>query len=213
MNLEQYRNVFLAITLGFALVAAYPMLAIIVNIPAAPEELSEFWLLGPEHMTADYPSNVSEGTTYKIFVALENHMGSSENYRIYVKFGNTTQLPLDRSKPTSLSPLYEFRTLVGDEAFWESPMTFAFQSVTIEDNVLTEDNVTTTLPVEDSVISVDSVIINGIVFPVDASTSWDSEDSGFYFRLSFELWRYDMMTKSFSFNNQVVGLRLNMTTS
>ena len=76
-------------------------------------------------------------------------------------------------------------------------MTFGFQNVYVEDVVL----------------SVDDVIINGIVFPVDASTSWDSENSGFYFRLSFELWRYDVVLKSFRFHDRVVGLRLNMTGS
>ena len=57
------------------------------------------------------------------------------------------------------------------------------------------------------------ITINGTVFPVDASMSWDSESSGFYFRLSFELWRYDEQLNDFSFDDRTVGLRLNMTSS
>jgi hypothetical protein len=65
--------------------------------------------------------------------------------------------------------------------------------------------------IEDAVLSVDKIIINEMVFPVDVHTSWDSENSGFYFRLSFELWRYDTVLKSFRFHDRIVGLQLNMT--
>lgn len=211
MNLEQYRAAFLVITLGLALVAVSPMLAIVVKFPDNSDGFSEYWLLGPGHTAADYPFNVTAGEVYNIFVCLENHMGSSEYYRIYVKFGNNDQIHFD--EPSSLSPLYEFRAFVGDEASWESPVAFGFQNVAINDNVVTVDNVTTTLPIEDSILSVGDITINGIVFPVDASTSWDSELDGFYFRLSFELWRYDAALNDFSFHDRIVGLRLNMTLS
>ena len=213
MNLDEYRILFLVVTLGLALVAAYPALAMVVPFTGGSEEFSEFWLLGPGHTAEDYPFNVSDGEMHNIFVCLGNHMGSSEYYMVYVKFGNSTQLDLDSSKPSSLPPLYEFRVFVGDEDVWESPVTFGFQNVYIEDTVLIVDNVTMNVPIEDAVLSVDDVIINGMVFPVDASTSWDSENSGFYFRLSFELWRYDTMLKSFRFHDRVVWLRLNMTGS
>jgi len=213
VNLDEYRTLFLVVTLGLALVAAYPALAIVVPFTDDSEEFSEVWLLGPGHTAEDYPVNVSDGEMHNIFVCLGNHMGSSEYYMVYVKFGNITQLFLDSSKPSSLPPLYEFRVFVADEAFSESPVTFGFQNVYIEDNVLIVDNVTMNVPIEDAVLSVDDVIINGMVFPVDASTSWDSKKSGFYFRLSFELWRYDTMLKSFRFHDRVVGLQLNMTGS
>jgi len=213
VNLEEYRTMFLVITLGLALVAAYPALAIFVPFTDGSEKFSEVWLLGPGHTAEDYPFNVGAGEMHSIFVCLGNHMGSSEYYMVYVKFGNSTQLDFDSSEPGSLDPLYEFRVFVGDEAFWESPVTFGFQNVFIEDNVLIVDNVTMNVAIEDAVLSVDEVLINGMVFPVDASTRWDSEKSGFYFRLSFELWRYDLALQSFKFDNRVVGILLNMTSS
>lgn len=213
MNLEQYRAVFLVITLGLSLVAASPILTILVPFTDVSEEFSEIGLLGPEHTTTNYPFNVIDGEMHNIFVWLENHMGSSEFYMIYVKFGNTTQLDFDSSEPSSLPPLYEFRAFVGDEAYWESLMTFGFQNVVIDDNGVTVDNVTMNSPTEDSVLFVDDIIINGIVFPVDASTSWDSEYGGFYFRLSFELWRYNATVKDFSYHDRVIGLQLNITIS
>ncbi len=209
MKLEHYRVAFFVITLGLALVAASPLLASLVNIPESSEEFSEFGLLGPEHTVENYPFNVIEGEEHNIFAYIGNHMGSTEHYKIYVKFGNDTQIHLD--KPSSLPPLYEFRAFVGDEGVWESPATFGFQNVAITNNTATVNNVTTTLPIEESILSVGSITINGIIFPVDASTSWNSEDNGFYFRISFELHRYDAALKGFSFHDRVVGLRLNMT--
>ena len=211
MNLGHYFIVFLVIILGLALVVAYPFLADVEVFQENSEGFSEFWLLGPGHATEVYPFNVTEGELQNIFVCLTNRMGSSEQYRIYVKFGNSTQTQVDRFTPFALPSLYEFQASVGDEASWESPVAFEFQNVAIEDNVVIVDNVTKTLPLENSILSVGGITINGIDFPVDVSTSWDSKNRGFYFRLSFELWIYDAAINSFSFHDRVVGLRLNMT--
>ena len=147
---------------GLTLVAAYPILAIFVPFTDGSAEFSEIWLLDPRHTAADYPFNVSDGEMHNIFVCLGNHMGSSEYYTVYVRFGNSTQLDLNSSKLGSVPPLYEFRALVGDDGVWESPVTFGFQNVYIEDKFLIVDNVTMNVPIEDSVLSVDNVIINGI---------------------------------------------------
>ncbi|MGD2066938.1 MAG: DUF1616 domain-containing protein [Candidatus Bathyarchaeota archaeon] len=209
MNLEQYRVAFLVVTLGLVLIAVSPLLAILVNVPDASERFSEFGLLGPEHTVENYPFNVIDGEEHGVFTYVGNHMGSTEHYKIYVKFGNDTQIHFD--KASSLPPLYEFRAFVDNEGVWESPATFTFQNIALTNNTATTNNITTTLPIEESMLSVGSITINGITFPVDASTGWDSEDNGFYFRLSFELHRYDDALKSFSFHDSVVGLRLNMT--
>jgi len=208
MKLERYRATFLVIALGLALIVISPLFASIVNVKISSEELSEFWLLGPEHTTDGYPFNVSDSETYKIFVCTKNLMGSSEQYRIYVKFGNSTQFHVGTSTPLSLPALHEFQAIVDDNATWESPVNFGFQNIEVKDNVVTVDNVTTTI----SSLSVGEITINGASFPVDAFTLWNSEDNGFYFRLSFELWRYDATLNDYSFDNRLVGLILNMTT-
>jgi hypothetical protein len=199
VNLEEYRILFLVVTLGLALVAAYPALAMVVPFTGGSEEFSEFWLLGPSHMAEGYPFNVTAGEEYSVFVGVGNHMGGSEYYMVCVKFRNSTQSfpDVDGSVPSSLPTLYEYRFFVGDGEVWESPVTFGFQNVSVEDGVL----------------SVDDVMINGMVFPVDASTSWDSEGVGYFFQLFFELWRYDTLLKSFRFHDRVVWLRLNITGS
>lgn len=211
VNLDQYRTLFVVVTLGLALIVASPMLTMVVSFGVSSEQFTEFWLLDPNHVAEDFPFNVSAGEVYSVFVGVGNRMGSPEYYKVYMKFGNITQLDFNSSKPSSLPPLYEYRFFVGNNDVWESPMTFGFRNVSLVDNVLSVDNVTINAPIEDAVLSVDNVIINGMIFPVDASTSWDSENSGFYFRLSFELWRYDPVLKSFRFHDRIVGLRLNMT--
>ena len=211
MKLGQYRVTIFVIILAVVLIAFSPLLASLVELPDSSEKFTELWLLGPEHTAENYPFNVTEGEDYNIFVNLKNHMGSSEDYKIYVKFGNNTQINF--GNVSSLPVLYEFRALLDDEESWESPMNISFQNTGITNSTVTIDNVTTTLPPEDWVLTVEGIRINDAVFPVDASTTWDSESSGFYFRLSFELWSYDEPSKDFSFDDRVVGLRLNMTSS
>ena len=212
MNLKQYRAVFLVITVALTIFAAYPMLAVVVNLPDTSEKFSEIWLLDQEHTTAGYPFNVTTEETYRIFAALGNQMGSSEYYRVYMKFGNTTQILLNESSPISLPPLSEFRALVGDEASWESPVDFEFQNTVITNYTLWEAaNFTRIVFNENTTMSVENIVINGAVFPVNVATRYDFGNRGFYFRLAFELWHYDIAKGDFSFQDSIVGLRFNMT--
>ncbi len=199
MNLEEYRTLFIVVTLGLALVASYPAIIVIVPSQSGSEHFSEIWLLGSGHMFEDYPFNVTAGEAYSVFVGVGNHMGCSEYYVVYVKFRNMTQpLPdVKGSMPSSLPPLREFRFFVADGEAWESPVTFAIQEVSFQD---------------DSVF-VGDVSINGVAFPVDASAVSDSEDTGFNFQLFFELWCYDETSQSFQFHDRFVGLLLNVAVS
>jgi hypothetical protein len=197
MSLDDYRVLFLVATLVLALVAASPVLGVVVPFDGGSERFSELWLLGADHMAQDYPYNVVEGEEYTVFVGVGNHMGNSEYYMVCVKFCNSTVsfLDIDGGVPSGLSPLMEYRFFVGDGMVWESAVTFGFKDVSVVDDVL----------------SVGSVVVDGVVFPVDAVADWDSEAGGFIFRLFFELWRYDVESQVFGFDGRVVGLRLNMT--
>jgi len=199
VNLEDYRTLFIVGTLGLALVAASPALGMVVPFGGGSERFSEFWLLDGLHTTEYYPFDVGVNETYGVFVGVGNHMGCSEYYVVYVKFRNSTQpLPdINGSTPSILPPLYEYRFFVGDGESWESRLTFGFEDVVLEGDV----------------VSVGDVVVNGVVLGVDASASWDSEYSGFYFQLFFELWRYDLASQGFRFHNRFVALWLNMSVS
>lgn len=199
MNLEEYHTLFIVATLGLALIVASPALAVFVPLQIGSEKFSEFWLLGPDQVAEGYPSNVRVGEDYKVFVGVGNHMGGSEYYMVRVKFRNITQIRSDigGSVPSSSLSLYDYRFFVIDEDVLEFPLSFGFGDVVVEGNVLV----------------LGAVIFEGVSFPVDASVVWDVEGAGFVFQFFFELWRYDMVSKTFRFDDLSVGLWLNMTVS
>src|SRR5271157_3096563 len=66
------------------------------------EQFSELYVLSPQHTTQNYPFNVSVGSSYKVYLDVENHMGSSMYYAAEVKFRNASEpLPND-TVPSSL---------------------------------------------------------------------------------------------------------------
>jgi len=197
VNLEGYRTVFTTVGFVLMLVAASPILSVVVPFSGGGERFAELWLLGPGHMAEDYPFNVEVDETYSVFVGVGNHMGSSSYYMVYVKFRNQTQsLPaVSDSTPSLLPPLYQFRVFVADGETWESPLTFAFQNVSLEGDSM----------------FVGEVLINDVAFSVDRFSMWDSEHSGFYYQLFCELWFRDVASRSFRYHNRFVGIWLNMT--
>ena len=198
MNLEDYHALFIVVTLGLALVVASPAVGVVLPKDGS-EEFSEFWLLGSDHMAEGYPFNVGEGEEYSVFIGVGNHMGGSEYYMVSVKFRNSTQsLPdINGSVASSLSVLYEYRFLIGDDEVWEVPVSFGVGKVGIEDQAL----------------FVGYVLVDGVSFPVDVCSVWDSERAGYFFQLFIELWRYDVLSESFRFDNRYVGIWLNITAS
>lgn len=198
MNLEEYRALFIVVTLGLALVTAFPLISFVMP-QRNSENYSEFWLFGPDHMAEGYPCNVKAGELYRIFVGVGNQMGISEYYLIYVKFGNSTNIlpDVDSSFASSLSPLSEFRFIIADNGVWERAVDFGFEGLVIEDDVL----------------HVGSVVVNGVRFPVEVTADWNIERGGYYFQLFFELWRYDVEAGGFRFDDSFVGLWLKVTES
>ena len=199
MDLEDYRTAFMVVSLALILIVVFPVVSLVVPFPSGVERFSELWVLGPNHMAGDYPFNVTVNEEYHVFVGVGNHMGYSARYMVCVKFRNRTQpLPnMLNSKSSPLSPLYEFQAFVADGATWEVPVTFAFLEVSRFDNSCL----------------IRRMSINDVVFWVDSPSSWDSENSGFYYQLLFELWLYNVTSQSFQFHNRFVGIWLNVTAS
>lgn len=196
MSLDDMRLLYLISCFALCIIIALPTITMFVSLPSE-ESFSELWLLGEDHMAENYPFNVGTGESDSVFVGVGNYMGSSGYYLIYIKFRNQTQpIPnLSNGNSSSLFPLYEYRFFLADGETWESPVTFAFNNVTLQD---------------DSMI-VDIVSINQVDFPVDCLSTWDSENKGFYYQVFFELWLYNTTTQEFRFHNRIVSLWLNMT--
>jgi len=196
LELDDFRTLFVVTGLILILIAASPALSLI-SLPRSGERFSELWLLGPEHKAENYPSNVQVNEQYSIYVGVGNHLGELAYYAVYVKFRNQTQqLPdFKMSEPSPLPPLYEFRFFLSDGKVWEAPLTFAVENVLLQQNLSLIQNIS----------------INGMVFPVNCTSIWDSDRNGFYYQMFFELWLYTMTIRDFQYHNRFVDLWLNMT--
>ena len=197
MNLEQYRALFIITTLGLALIPAYPLVGELFSFRGSGfESFSEFWLLGSNHMADGYPFNVRNREEYQIIVGVFNHMSTSEYYKILVKLSNSSELlpNIDQGEPSFLPSLYEFRFFIDNNMLQELVVTFSFNNFTVEKDVLV----------------IGEVMIDDAELLVDASTVWNSEENGNFFHLFFELWRYDIENNKFKYENQFVGLWLNI---
>ena len=49
-----------------------------------PEEFTEFYILGPEVIAADYPTNIGDDDPLSIFIGIENHESSDETYKLQI---------------------------------------------------------------------------------------------------------------------------------
>jgi len=197
MNLNEYRMAFAAVSLILILLATVPTLNLVLSFPSGSAQFSEFWVLGPNHVMADYPFNVQLNKPYQVFVGVRNRMDSTLHYLIYVKFRNQTQPLPDplNSVPSSLPPLYEYHAYVKDEGTWETPLAFS---------ILSASRTGTSASVSD-------ISINDVVFSVNSSTIWDTERNGFHYEIFLELWLYNATLMSFQYHNRFVGFWLNMT--
>jgi len=198
MTLNEYRTLFIAVSMVLILIAASPTLGFVLPFPSG-EKFSELWVLGPGHMAEDYPFNVKVNEAYKVFVGVGNNIGSSSYYMVYVKFRNQTE-PMPNSTagtPSSLPALYEYRVFIQDGETWEAPLAFSFRQVSFFENRSL----------------VEALTINDVTFGVDKLASWNLNGTGYYFQLFFELWIYNTESNAFQFHNRAVWLWLNATRS
>lgn len=189
---------FFAVGLIGILLIATPAFASLIQLPGE-EPFSQLYLFGPEHMADNYPFNIVVGQTYTVYVGVGNHMGSPVNYMVYLKFRNQTDSSPDRTAgtPSSLDPLYEYKFIVADGDFWESPLTFSITDASTSGN--------------NSLVK--TLVLNGDSFNVYKPSVWNANATVFYYQLVFELWTYNAQLGQFSYNNRAVDLQLNVTSA
>jgi uncharacterized membrane protein len=196
MKLEDYKLIFIAVSLIGVLLIATPAISGAIR-PPAKEQFSELYLLGPNQMAENYPSNILVGENYAVYVNIGNHLGSQAYYVLYVKLANSTnQLPnTTLGTPSPLTPLYEYRFSIPDSTNWQSPVQFSTSKAAIQGN--------------NSQINI--IKINDLTFNVEKSAARNSNNTKFTYQLFFELWAYSEQTGSLEFNDRYVNLQLNLT--
>lgn len=162
------------------------------------EQFSELFILNYQRQAADYPHNIVPDKAYPLFLNVENHVGNSVYYLVYIKLltvsENLPNVKLKTASPTDV--LYENRFIILNDHAFEYPITFSINTTNNEPNQITIDNLN----------------INGEMVAVDKVVEWDPARTEFPFRLLFELWVYDTELNMFQYNNRCVYLELNVET-
>lgn len=195
----QYKGLFFVIVAVLALLAASPLLQRVLVYPQT-DFFTELYLLDSDRMAENYPYNITRNTHYNLFLVISNHLGSSADYQVQVKFRNELQsAPEAISKtPSSLPSLRNIETTVADNETWELPVTFSFDY---------------SLKNADQIVF-DSITLNNQHINLNGRTSnFNSTTSVFYGDLIFELWKYNSTVNAYQYHERFVDLKFNMTTT
>jgi hypothetical protein len=198
LSLSTYKTAFIAIVFIGVFICCIPSVMLFVH-SSGVETFSELYALGPGHMAYDYPYDVQANVHYSVYLGVGNHMGKSVYYEVRVKFRNSTE-PLPNattSESSSLPVLYKYRVFLSDGDVWEAPLNFTLLDVAFEGNVS----------------SVGRLGINGVIIDVAKMVSWDNATGGFYYQVFVELWRHNVTSNSFGFDNRFICLWLNLAQS
>jgi len=201
LNLKEYKVLLLVFTSVSALFAASPALQRLLVYPQT-DFFTEMWLLDPNHMTENFPFNITRNGKYSIFLGIGNHLGSCSYYSIQVKFRNQSQSAADsfNRKGSSLPPLHSISAFVADKEELEILISFSFNYVQDSHNETLSQVRFLYMTFNDSVLNLN-----------DYAAVWDAEKSGFFGNLFFELWIYNGTVGVFQYHERFTGLWLNMT--
>ena len=196
MKLNDYKLILTAVGLIGVLLIATPSLAANIHLPGG-EQFSELYLLGPNQMAENYPSNVALAQNCSVYAGVTNQMGSSQYYVLYVKLLNQTDpLPDETAAtPSPIQPIFEYRFSIANQQSWNSLLTFSITGASVLNYQST----------------IQSFKINSSNIIVEKPAAWNSTISEFPYRLLFELWTFNSQSGSVEYNNRFVDLQLNYT--
>lgn len=104
----------LTVILVLSILLSVTTLVYVVITPKEGEHFTEFYILGPEGMADNYPTNYTLGESGKVIVGVVNHEYRPLNYTMEIRLENSS-LPL----PEDMQQV----TLSHNET-WEEPLTF-----------------------------------------------------------------------------------------
>ena len=163
----------------------FEMAAYVATTPRPREQFYQLYVLGANHMAADYypndDPNIRMGDAVRWYVGVTNFMGSVQLVEIRVKLGNQTiQPPDDQHAFPSQAPLVtEFHRFIQDNETWEFP--FIWQIL----NTTSSGGIVRILGLQ---------ISNQTIQLLNSSAQ-----NGYNFRLIIELWTWNVDSSSFEF--------------
>jgi len=196
MRLDEIRICYWLSCFAVLMVILSPTLAIVVKLPVR-ERFSELWIVGAGQEAKDYPFKVTVNETYNFYLGVGNYMGYLELYRVDIKFGNQSDPFPDiaSGNPSGLNTSYEYHVALRNGEHWNDSLEFSISKASLEQNVLL----------------VNELEINGYTFDVEKTAIWSSQDEGYIYRIFVELWIYDDSLNAFAFHNRFVDVALNVT--
>jgi uncharacterized membrane protein len=179
------------ITVFITLLIICEMLAYVATTPRPQEQFFQLYILGANHMAADYyPNNntdITIGEPVTWYLGVTDNMGSVQLVSVRVKIGNQTIKPPDDQNGTeSPAPLVaEYMRVLQDNETWETPFVWT---------------------ITDAVSAGNSTRLLTLQFDNETYTLQDSTASGGRnFRLIFELWTLQVESDTFQFGWNASG--------
>ena len=196
MGLQKYRGLFLIITAVLALFIASPLLQKFVYFPQT-DFFTELSLFG-SYNNATYPTNVTSGGTFRLYLNVDNHLGSLAYYVVEAKFGNQSKFTPNTFNHTSsvLPSLGSISFFVADNESLQVPI-----DISLQYNVDPNDS---------RLLDMQSITLNGATISDQTTIAWNSEKNGFYGNLFFELWLNNDTTNGLVYHERYVSLWLKM---
>jgi hypothetical protein len=195
MGLQKYKGLILVIAAVSTLFIASPLLQ---NVTFFPQTVffTELSLFGP-YNNATYPSNITVGTDLRLYLNVDNHLGTAASYVIKPKFGGQSNFTPDSFNHTSsvLPSLGDIALSLPDNKSQQLPIDVSFQYKIDANNPRQLD--------------MESITINGATIADSTKISWNTEKDGFYGNLFFELWLYNE-TNGLQYNQRYVSLWVKM---
>ena len=195
IKLNEIKYLLVAVGLIGVLLFASPTLSLLIK-PPADQQFTELYILGNSHTFDNIPFNIKAGVQYSIYLGIVNNNDASFYYTYYVKLANETQLPSTTTgQPSLLTPSFESKIFLTPGQSFEAPLTFQVNSASVADGVCT----------------ISDIGINGLDSQVNKATTWNANQTGFYYNLFIELWIYNASQSIIEYNDRLVSMNLNMT--
>jgi len=122
----------LAVVTMFAVLAAvYPI------IPTYGEPFSELGVLGPGQVIGGYPTTVTAGQQFKLYVYVGNHEGIVGYYQVLVKEGNQGTV-ISNSTAANLPPVMSSSLVLEDNSSTTFPLTISMSTTGLNQRLIFE---------------------------------------------------------------------------
>jgi hypothetical protein len=182
MAIEKRRTL---VVVFIAFLIVFEMVAYVATTPWPSEQFYRLYVLGANHLVADYypndDPNVRVGESVSWYIGVTNLMGSVQLVEIRVKLGNQTMQPPDEQNalPSQAPLVTYFHRFIQDNETWELPFVWQISNMT------SSGGVTRILGLQ---------LNNQTIQMLDSSAQ-----NGYNFRLIIELWTWNVDSSSFEF--------------